>query len=612
MAAHERPTQQKRDPDPKRGARNKKPEPLLDRSHTTETGNLSFAATPFRPPVESNAESLANAQSGEERAAISADLQQSYGNRYVQRLVESMRIQPKLTVNPPNDVYEQEADRVADGVARAAAPKAAAAPEEEEVQTRLSRARPAAKAAAAPEEEEPLQGKLSEARSVPKSQAAPEEEEPLQGKLSEARPAPEGEGEEAEEEETGAVMAKRAGGPGAVSDDVETRINRARGQGHAPSEQTRRALEPRLGFDLGDVKLHTDAEAGRLSQKLGAEAFTSKRDIFFKEGAYRPDSDSGKWLLAHELTHVAQQDATNRNPVQRQEEEGEGSSTAEGTVNIPEGEETEGEEKGFTSPGKMATRSRALGKLRQTGGTDVVSLAKKPKAPPSSYKFKVGTITMDFKNPGNRPPADPLGAEIFSCSHKSAKVTFDGSKANVDFALTVKCPWGTKPNGNIDVPSAASNVVTTANYKRVARHLTPVKANSWQPPQSKYWSKALVERHETYHSTDDWKWAQGPGKKVVSAYLQGKTIPATTATNSTRTLLDKAMKEMSAANTEFYHGGGTSYLQYAGEKRAYADGKTPFQDLANAVTKQGKKLEKEAKQKAKMLAEEAAKKKKKK
>ena len=102
-------------------------------------------------------------------------------------------------------------------------------------------------------------------------------------------------------------MAKRAGGPGAVSDDVETHINRARGQGHAPSEQTRRALEPRLGFDFSDVRLHTDAEAGRLSQRLGAEAFTSKRDIFFKEGAYRPDSDSGKWLLAHELTHVIQQ-----------------------------------------------------------------------------------------------------------------------------------------------------------------------------------------------------------------------------------------------------------------------------------------------------------------
>jgi len=43
-------------------------------------------------------------------------LQQILGNQAVQRLLESSTIQAKLTISQPNDIYEQEADRVADQV----------------------------------------------------------------------------------------------------------------------------------------------------------------------------------------------------------------------------------------------------------------------------------------------------------------------------------------------------------------------------------------------------------------------------------------------------------------------------------------------------------------
>lgn len=46
-------------------------------------------------------------------------LQRTVGNQAVQRLVNSGRLQTKLTVNQPGDVYEQEADRVADQITRA-------------------------------------------------------------------------------------------------------------------------------------------------------------------------------------------------------------------------------------------------------------------------------------------------------------------------------------------------------------------------------------------------------------------------------------------------------------------------------------------------------------
>ncbi|MGI8854838.1 MAG: eCIS core domain-containing protein [Thermomicrobiales bacterium] len=66
-------------------------------------------------------------------------------------------------------------------------------------------------------------------------------------------------------------------------------------------------LAPRVGFDLGTIKIHADGEADGLSRSIGALAFTTSRDIFFRQGMYRPGTGFGDHLLAHELTHVAQQ-----------------------------------------------------------------------------------------------------------------------------------------------------------------------------------------------------------------------------------------------------------------------------------------------------------------
>jgi hypothetical protein len=45
-------------------------------------------------------------------------LQRTIGNQAVQRLFKTGIIQAKLKIGPPNDVYEQEADRTADQVMR--------------------------------------------------------------------------------------------------------------------------------------------------------------------------------------------------------------------------------------------------------------------------------------------------------------------------------------------------------------------------------------------------------------------------------------------------------------------------------------------------------------
>jgi hypothetical protein len=110
-------------------------QPLLEKSQEWDTGAYSIAETHFRPRIEQHAALLAYAHSDSVRADLALQLQQTYGNRYLQRLVESVGAQAKLTVNAPNDVYEQEADRVAEAVNRTMAPSVLCQEEEEEIHT---------------------------------------------------------------------------------------------------------------------------------------------------------------------------------------------------------------------------------------------------------------------------------------------------------------------------------------------------------------------------------------------------------------------------------------------------------------------------------------------
>lgn len=68
----------------------------------------------------------------------------------------------------------------------------------------------------------------------------------------------------------------------------------------------RRELEERLGHDLGRVRLHTDRDAGALTEMLGADAVAVGEDVFFRDGAYRPGTAEGQRLLVHELLHTVQ------------------------------------------------------------------------------------------------------------------------------------------------------------------------------------------------------------------------------------------------------------------------------------------------------------------
>lgn len=81
------------------------------------------------------------------------------------------------------------------------------------------------------------------------------------------------------------------------------------------SAAVRGYMEPRFGADFGHVRIHNDHAAAEQSVQLGAHAFTVGHHVFFAEGRFQPESESGRELIAHELTHTIQQGAAVRRSV---------------------------------------------------------------------------------------------------------------------------------------------------------------------------------------------------------------------------------------------------------------------------------------------------------
>ncbi|MFK8186366.1 MAG: DUF4157 domain-containing protein [Phormidesmis sp.] len=94
---------------------------------------------------------------------------------------------------------------------------------------------------------------------------------------------------------------------GAISHDMESDIRRARGGGQALAPNLQAQMGQAMGADFSGVRVHAGTQADRLSRSIQAKAFTTGQDVFFRQGAYQPQSRSGQELIAHELTHVVQQ-----------------------------------------------------------------------------------------------------------------------------------------------------------------------------------------------------------------------------------------------------------------------------------------------------------------
>ncbi len=237
-------------------------------------------------------------ESRSEPAAVPMNQQQE--NTGSEMLSHPLLIQYKLTVGAPDDPLEKEADAMADQVMRM--------PDTTAFTATVSSAGIQRKCSAC-EEEEKLQRKelsvLNEYEStdtaaishtvIRRKCAACEEEESVRRKPSFASV-------------TSLIQTSRKVGGNAVASEATTaRINATRGTGSRLDNQTRSFMESRFNADFSGVSIHTGDYAVQMSRDLNAQAFTVGSDIYFNSSRYNPSSDSGKHLLAHELTHTIQQ-----------------------------------------------------------------------------------------------------------------------------------------------------------------------------------------------------------------------------------------------------------------------------------------------------------------
>ncbi len=164
-------------------------------------------------------------------------------------------VQPKLTVNEPGDVYEQEADVVADRVMR-----------------------------------------MADVDSVSTSFFSPASV-PVQRKCAHC-----------EEEEKQSLQRKESNSEAtAVNESLTNYVSSLSGRGQPLSTETKTFFAQRMGHDFSAVRVHTNSEAMESAQAINSLAYTTGNNIVFNQNQYSPHTQSGKHLLAHELTHVVQQ-----------------------------------------------------------------------------------------------------------------------------------------------------------------------------------------------------------------------------------------------------------------------------------------------------------------
>lgn len=200
-------------------------------------------------------------------------LQRTIGNQAVQRLIKSGALQAKLKIGSPGDIYEQEADRVAEQVLR-----------------------------------------MSEPEVLKETKVFSHTQNPIQHRcpvcIKEHQP-------NMEEEEETLQTKKNSDSTPEIIPDLESRISSISSGGQPLPEPVRAFFEPRFGHDFSQVRVHTDAKAAELATAVDARAFTVGSDVMFGKGEYAHGMDGGQRLLAHELAHVVQQGTGTSKIIQR-------------------------------------------------------------------------------------------------------------------------------------------------------------------------------------------------------------------------------------------------------------------------------------------------------
>jgi hypothetical protein len=238
-------------------------------------------------------------------------VQRKFENRLRAKNAQRMEIQAKLAIGEPNDKYEQEADATAARVVQQinSPTTSQSQPVQRKFENRL-RAKNAQKMA--------IQAKLAIGEPNDKYEQEADANAAMvvqqinsstnASTTSQSQPV-QRQGMEEDEELQMKPLVQRSEnlGGGEASTDLESAIQSARGSGQSLDANLQQSMGQAMGADFSGVKVHTDSQSDQLNKSIQAKAFTTGQDLFFRQGAYEPSSRGGQELIAHELTHVVQQ-----------------------------------------------------------------------------------------------------------------------------------------------------------------------------------------------------------------------------------------------------------------------------------------------------------------
>ena len=192
----------------------------------------------------------------------------------VRQILRGPDLQAKLTIGAPGDVYEQEADRVADEVMRMPEPRTQVAP--------------TCNAAACPQvEEETIQTKPLSDQITPLVQRQVEEEEEEELIQAKALGGPNDFAlqRQPEEEEEELLQTKQvAGSTPEVTPKVAAAIAAVKEGGSHCRRQNGPSSSRDSGYAFDQVRIHTGSQATEAAQALNAQAFTVGHDVVLHAG----------------------------------------------------------------------------------------------------------------------------------------------------------------------------------------------------------------------------------------------------------------------------------------------------------------------------------------
>ncbi len=243
-------------------------------------------------------------------------------------------MQAKLAISHPQDNAEKEADKVGRQVARAAREAPAEPADKQQKTAQRESLEPGVEVETTKAKDEVIAPKpVPEAENIqrltPPPSATPEQQTDTKSAATAATAASTKPPQTVQREAADALAGQQ------TSAETEQRIEARRGAGGGLPKAVEDEMSARFNQDFSGVHIHTDKEAGELCTETNARAFTVGNDIFFAPGEFAPDSDAGRELLAHELTHVVQQGGAVQRRIQREPATGPGDSkkkTGKGTL----------------------------------------------------------------------------------------------------------------------------------------------------------------------------------------------------------------------------------------------------------------------------------------